>query len=203
MRIIRATTEEDMVAAFLRGEIESTRFRKHILAALRQMKAPLRLVLNPDLGSRRENETRARLLTMTRGYRTGYKDPEKRNTVFNTFPSRVKWYRASLTKNELMKVRYIKWPGGWTDSISKGTRLPIRSVNDLEKHPRLLSFSDAFAHGKKFPELIIVAATPRSRLVVMEGNSRITGMIHHRELLPKETEVILGLSERIRGWVLY
>jgi hypothetical protein len=73
-----------MIAVFLRGEIDSERFRPGILAALRWRGAAVSLVEAPNTEDSRENAVRRGILDDTRG-------SVRREGLFHGFPEDATW----------------------------------------------------------------------------------------------------------------
>ena len=90
-------SEDYMVAVFLKGELESPRWRQHVTLMLAGSGYPMSLVTAPDLDSRTENAARAWALRY-RGYTysTG---------LFTGFPTDVVWRLAMCEPSGL---RFIK-----------------------------------------------------------------------------------------------
>jgi hypothetical protein len=103
-----------MVAVFLQTEVASTRFAPTILAILRRDGRERRIIDHPDLSNAADNAYRRHVLGEYRGYG---QDAD----VFKDFPADVRWYRASATKEDLARVRYIN-DDYWT-ALSGGSRL--------------------------------------------------------------------------------
>jgi hypothetical protein len=81
-------TENDMVVAFLRAEIDSSRYDDHIKTPLAQGGSERRLIDEPNLADPAENALRKQLLTF-RGY-------EARTALFAGFPADATWRRVTL-----------------------------------------------------------------------------------------------------------
>jgi hypothetical protein len=90
MRIVRTATEAEVVAAFLRGELESPRWRDRLLALLREDRADASVVNSPRLDDASENADRAALLDR-------HRDWLRRKGLFDGLPERIEWSRAALS----------------------------------------------------------------------------------------------------------
>jgi hypothetical protein len=75
MRVVAAVTEDDMVAAFLRAELDSPRFSPSLRAALADAGLDPSIVRRPDTGDPAANAARRRVLAAYRGYRTARSSP--------------------------------------------------------------------------------------------------------------------------------
>jgi hypothetical protein len=93
MRLGARVSEDYMVAVFLRGELESPRWRQHVTLMLASLRFPLSLVAQPNLDDACENTYRAWVLRY-RGY--------THNTgLFTGFPDDVVWRLATLNASDL------------------------------------------------------------------------------------------------------
>ena len=116
MRRLRAGSEAEMVALFLRTELPAARFRDTLQALLQEAGLPERLITAPNLDDPAENQAREQLLTQHRGYGT-------RTGLFDGFPRDVCWEWMAITPAELATVRYIDYDY-WVE-LSGGTCLAV------------------------------------------------------------------------------
>jgi hypothetical protein len=195
VRVIRSSSEAEMIAVFLRGELDSERFGSRLRATIDE-----RLLVDPDLEDVEQNAVRRAALTTLRGY-------QPREGLFHGFPHDLLWERAALTPDEVLAVRYIDYDY-WVE-LSGGTRLPldaaarIRAGITVFRVPNDGFFELADALGtRQLPELIVVG-DDGGRLVVLEGHTRLTAYALRPEALPAELEVLLGRSPRIAEWALW
>jgi hypothetical protein len=116
MRLIRAASEAEVVAAFLRGELDSPRWGDRLLELLREEGVDPAVVRAPSLDDADERTYRARLLDRHRAWL-------RREGLFEDFPERVEWSRVAFGPDEVLAIRYINWD--WWLRISNGTRRPV------------------------------------------------------------------------------
>ncbi len=210
MRLLRPASEDEVVAAFLRAEADDTgRYRAPILERLRDDRQPFDTVRRPDLNDPRLNAYRRGLLGELRGFGRG-------DGMFVGFPAQVEWHRAALSRDELLEVRYIddRASDDYWVTLSGGSRRPRDAAARIRKGigPQWAigvwepSGCEAVVRRLKqgsLPELI-VATTPRpGRVVVMEGNGRLTSFALFPELLPDVVEVYCAIAEGLESWGLY
>ena len=119
MRVVAAASENEMITVFLRGELGSTRFDAAVDAALAELGADERLVLQPDLEDERENALR----------RAAARDYGRSQGLFHGFPDDVRWQRATLTPDEVLVVRYIDYDY-WVE-LSGGSRRPLDAAERI------------------------------------------------------------------------
>jgi hypothetical protein len=196
MRVVRESSDEEMVASFLQGEISSERFGAAIRDQLTAVGQSEELVTQPDLADPRANKARANVLGATRGY------GEDRE-LFEFFPTAVEWVRALLAPNELARVRYIEY--SYWNEISGGSRLPADAARRIQAgveafgvpNQRFLAVAGAVARGERFPPMILAGERP-GELVCLEGNLRLTG--HALAGFPVEVECLVGIAPTMGRW---
>lgn len=199
MRVLGPATEDDMVLAFLRAEIASSRyFAEDLLAALADLGLDRSLVDRADLGDAEGNLSRRRVLEAYRGY------PD--TGLFGRFPDDVTWSWVALTPEELADVRYIHWDY-WLE-VSDGSRRPADAIARMRREwdvpgDDVREIADALARGSLPLEIVVVGLPPGRGLVVLEGHVRLTGLLLRPERLPSELRVLLGTSPRIAEWSCY
>jgi hypothetical protein len=198
MRILGRVTEEDVVAAFLRGELESERWREPLLALLHEDGMDVAVVASPDVDDPAESAYRARLLDRHRAWL-------RREGLFNGFPEHVEWRRAALSPDEVLGILYIDWD--WWLRLSGGTRRPLDAAARIrrgavpgvtaEEHESIAS--RLRSHDPQAP-LIAVTDPDRTRVVCLEGHVRLTAYALYPEYLPDELEIFLGTALDMARW---
>ena len=177
-----------MIALFLRGELESERFGEK----LRGMLAGRELDELDEAGRRA-------LLEEHRAY-------ESRDGLFGGFPRDVQWFRAALTRDEVLDIQFIDW--SWWLQLSGGTRsareaarriragelTPLTAGTNAEEHEPYLSSKS---------ELIAVTTPAKEKLVLLEGHVRLTAYALYPDRVPDELELLLGSSEEMPDWALF
>jgi hypothetical protein len=188
MKLIRPTTEADMIAVYLKAEISSERFGQLILDQLAQDGMKRRIVDAPDISNVDENVYRRHLLGAYRSY------------VFEELPAHIAWYRASLKREEVAQVRYINYD--YWDELSRNTRLPGVAAQTIAAGIEIFEVSNegflraaqALREGAHFLELILVGTSPTEVLTVYEGHGRLTAYMLAPECIPEELEVVVGFA---------
>jgi hypothetical protein len=200
MRVLSRVDEAEVVAAFLRAELESERFGPAIREALARDGVVPALVGAPEVTDEGQNAYRRELLGELRGWGRG-------KWLFGGFPEEIDWFRAALTPDEVASVLYIDWD--WWLTLSGGSRRPADAAARIRsgEAPGSPEWHEPIARrlhsGRPLPELILVRAGPESRLVVLEGHVRLTAFMLFPEALPPELELFLGESEQIVSWPSY
>jgi hypothetical protein len=198
MRLLRPATEAEMVATFLRGELDSERFGPELRRLLALGGHALSLVTEPDLTDAAANAVRASLLDDYRAY-------ERRDGLFGGFPHDVEWTRAALTREEVLSILYIDWD--WWLRLSGGTRRPFDAAARIRAglvpgaEPQTDEPIAARLGSDDPPPPLIVVTTPaREPLVLLEGHVRLTAYALFPDYLPAELEVLLGVSDGMEAW---
>jgi hypothetical protein len=135
---------------------------------------------------------REEVLAGTRAWRMG--------GLFDGFPDDIAWFRAALTRDEVLAIQYIDWD--WWLRITDGSRLAtdaadrirrglVEGVTAEEHEPIAARLRDGSAQD------LIVVGPP---LVLVEGHVRLTSYALFPEYLPPELELFLGESPRIEEW---
>jgi hypothetical protein len=200
MRVIRESSEAEMVAVFLHAELLSTRFRETVRRALERAGADEELVLSADLADERENALRREVLGTARGF-------GQRRALFVGFPDDLRWKRVALTPSEVLAVRFIDYDY-WVE-ISGGSRLPTDAARRIRAgvtvfglpNDGFFAVADSFAVSSPPPLIAVGGGGPD--LVLLEGHVRLTAFALRPELLPQELELLVGNSPRIGEWALW
>lgn len=122
VRLLRRAGGAEVVATFLRGEIDSIRFGAEMRDALRRDGHPASIVRQPNLGDRTEIVYRERLLGELRGWK-------RHQGMFEGFPARMNWRREALTPSEALGIRYINW--SYWSQLSGKSRLATEAARRI------------------------------------------------------------------------
>jgi hypothetical protein len=187
VRLLHPITEDEMIATFLRAELQSERFGERLGGVL------ARDGIEFDTA---DDAYRRRLLDEHRAY-------ERREGLFLGFPREVDWFRAALTRDEVLDILFIDW--SWWLELSGGTRRPREAARRIRTGELTGMTADVTADEHE-PYLasaseLIAATTPSyERLVLVEGHVRLTAYALFPDRVPEELEIILGVSEEIPNW---
>jgi hypothetical protein len=200
MFIIAEASEEEMVAAFLKAELGSSRYGEAYTKYLESCNAPSSLITEPDLSNDAENQVRAKVLDMERGYLQG-------DRLFSGLPKQTIWKRVVLEPSDFSKMKYGRFTE-WID-LTQGSRLVIDGARNFLKlkgdNPairRVLAVTEDIARGVKLPELIFLEDTPSGALLLFEGHVRATAYMLQKSL-PKGIEAIVSHNTDVTGWRFY
>jgi hypothetical protein len=196
VRVVRESSEQEMIACFLLGELTSPRFGSGIRDGLVAVGRSEELLTRADLTDEVANRARRDVLAITRGY-------GENRELFEYFPPHVHWVRAVLTPDELARTRYVDY--SYWNEISGGSRLPADAALRIREGVRVFGVSNqrfiiaarAVARGGHFPPLIL-AGPSRDSLVCLEGHLRLTA--HALAGFPFEVECLVGTSPLMERW---
>jgi hypothetical protein len=201
----RPSSEAEMIAEFLRQEYASRdRHGARLDASLHQEGIRPVRITDPDLSDPVQTDERRRVFARYRGYGTG--SP----SYLTDFPSTgVKWSWVSITPEELLDSRYIRYEY-WTE-LSAGTRSPRVAAQRIlagqtapvADTPRYLDLAAKLRAGLQVPPIILVSADGGKTRVILEGHTRITAFALAPETIPDPLDVILGMSPEIARWDEY
>jgi hypothetical protein len=199
VRILHPITEDEVVATFLRAELDSGRYGETLRAALVRDGLPVHVLHSPDPADETENRYRRRLLDEHRAY-------ERREGLFAGFPRQIDWFRAALGREEVLDILYINWD--WWLRVTGGSRRPRDAAERIRagEVPGVTAdegdgvIAAALQSGVPPPELIAVTNPTHAPLVLVEGHVRLTAYALFPEYLPEEVEILLGVSSEIDDW---
>jgi hypothetical protein len=195
-------TEDQMVLAFLRAEIESPRFSQFYRQCLDQLQefgvSRETLIDDPDLASSRDNSLRITILRAVRGYRGN-------TLLFTGFPTDVVWRRIAIEQADWTRVKYANYPT-WKD-LSLGTRIVADGAQNLDSvvaaedvNKNVAELVAELKKGKQYPELIGVQ-NENDEIVLVEGHSRATA--YALAGLVEPIGSIVGSSPNMKDWGFY
>jgi hypothetical protein len=197
VHVIGESSEDEMVACFLLGELTSLRFGPSVRDAMSAAGVSEQLLTEPDLADENANRVRRELLGATRGY------GQNRELFDAQFPARVRWVKAVLMPSELTQVRYMDY--SYWNELSGGSRLPIDAAQRIRaglrtfgvSNRRFIDAARALKRGERFPPLILVGRR-RDAVVCLEGHLRLTA--HALAGFPTEVECLVGTAHSMDRW---
>lgn len=202
MKILKDISEEEMTYMFIMQQIGSFRFAEEMQQIMNKFEVDRNIIDNPNFKDQNENEIRLKL-------RQSFGGSDDEGHLFDNFPKNVSWKRAVLSKEDLMKVKYIDYDY-WIE-LSNGTRLVKNGASNIRKGVEIFGQSnknlwdalEALKKGVKFPEPILIAKNLSSDIVVVEGHLRLTVYLLDPAYKPNEIEVVMGFSENFQDWDMY
>ncbi|HVX42469.1 MAG TPA: hypothetical protein VHC49_01210 [Mycobacteriales bacterium] len=205
MKLLSRVSQDAAVSAWLRAEIDSSRFAASISSSLARHGIPRSMITDPDLESSLQNACRLNILAGYRGF--GRPAIDGAEWLAGRNVGELDWWRVELSRSELAGVRFTDG-GFWTEE-SEGTRLPgvhvRRLLADKERPeddlPNLVHA--AVLAGIELPPMIVIDAGPGTRLVVLEGHVRLIAYVMAGSAAPDRVIAILGRSPSVATWPEY
>lgn len=194
MKILRESSESEMILEFLKAESTSERFSGQLKKAMEGLGFDQEIISKADLQSEIQNAQRKKLLGVFRGYGEG-------RELFERFPTQfMEWSLCSFSELDLENIQYIDY--SYWNELSAGTRKPLAAAETVRKGIRIFDVSnDRFLRateyiegGGTFPKLFFVTSDYES-FVIVEGHLRMTAYA----LVPKyfdKVEVIVAKCGR-------
>jgi hypothetical protein len=197
LKLLHPVTEAEMVAVFLKAEIDAARYGEELLRLLARDGLDRSLLDSPNVGDEEEDRHRARLLGEARGY-------GRNEDVFTGTPDDVEWFRAELEPTDLDALMYIDydyWTGftGGTRRAKDAARRIMAGETFSEETSHFGDLAESVSMGMRFPEAIMLHNPESGELVILEGHKRMTAYLMLPEPLPRELlQVIAGVSAKIK-----
>lgn len=172
MKIIKNSSEDEMIAYFLMGEISSNRFGNNLEKTIEKLKYDRKIVDYPNLDNPVENKKRKHILSEFRNY-------GKNDGLFENFPKINKYVIGEFEAKDLENIRYINYD--YWNELSSGTGKPLvasqnimngKTVFDVDNTP-FFAGANLLQNGVKFKPCIFLTADYNT-FIVFEGHSRIT-----------------------------
>jgi hypothetical protein len=189
-------TADEMVLAFVRGDIESLRFAKHYARALRFIEATRsQLIDQADLSNPAQNLQCSYLLERVRGY-------GRNALLFEGLPIDIAWRRVSVTPAELGSFSYMNFVT-WL-RLTNATRLISDGAANIGKVETAKEMATGVAEiaarierSETFPPLITVQSAS-GRIILVDGQIRATAYVLANA--PPDIEMLVGTSPLINHW---
>lgn len=172
MNILRASSEEEMIAEFLKAEYRSERFSERIKEIMNELSFSESVILSADLNNAAENAARKKLLGEFRGYGLN-------RELFERFPAEINWSICNFVNGDLNKIRYIDY--SYWNELSRGTHSPLEAAQTIlsgieiyeQSNSGFVKAAEFLKSGGKFPRTILLTSD-FEHFVIVEGHLRIT-----------------------------
>ena len=202
MRLIERIAEADVIAEFLRAEIDSPRFGPRVRARIEADGRDESVVRMADTTDADDNAYREALLHSYRG--VGCSAP-----LLEGLPARIDWHRAEIARDALDEVHYIDYP--YWNELSAGTRLPRVAAGRIHAGVRamdrpndgFIALAARLCAGEALGMPILIAPDRASPAVILEGHTRVTAMLLRPDCLPDPVPFLVGFAPAVRGWRFY
>lgn len=172
MNILRASSEEEMIAEFLKAEYRSERFSEQIKEIMNALSFNESIILSANLNNAAENAERKKLLGEFRGYGLN-------RELFERFPAEINWSLCNFVSGDLNKIRYIDY--SYWNELSRGTHSPLKAAQTIlsgieiyeQSNAGFVKAAEFIKSGGKFPKTILLTSD-FEHFVIVEGHLRIT-----------------------------
>ncbi len=185
--------EQEVVLRWLQGE----RDKGDLHNWMQQIGAPISLLslISDDATIDDAEDNRIRGLFL--GFRGYPNDP--RGGLFIGWPDDAHWSLVSVTREELLDLRYIAKDKRWLD-IGGGTRDPKEGARRLLAGlPHRATAAD-FDIRPDLPLGSIIAVSDGVDCVLVEGHNRVTAIALHPDECPDALQIYLARSVGFRHW---
>ena len=170
MKIIRESSENEMILEFLKGELSSKRFSQNLLNILNELNIDKDILIKGDINSKEQNIIRKQIIHKFRGY------PNKE--LFNNFPKIESWNLVEFDTSDLDNIYYINYD--YWNELSNNTSKPKTAAKNIMEGIEIYDVSNkSYLDGLKFlehnlfPPIILITCNSKKYLVI-EGHSRVT-----------------------------
>jgi hypothetical protein len=168
MKIIKNSSPEEAVLAWLKAELNSDRFSHDLKTAIDGLDQSEVLITEPNLDDVSENEMRWKIL---KNYRTWL------DRDFDDYD----WKEVELNKGDVADLDYIDY--SYWNELSDNTRKVGRAANNISNHKivfdvpndRFYSVAKDAERGKDFTPIIVVSKRNDNQGEILEGHLRATG----------------------------
>jgi hypothetical protein len=193
MKEFGAASEDDVVLAFLRAEIDSPKWEQKYSRELRNLNLDrVSLIDAADLTDARACVARKLLLDGVRGY-------GRNVALFAGFPRDTTWRRVEVAPSDFRRLKCISRDDRWSN-LTGGTRLIEEAARNLDTYPELAErvsiARKRIEQGLPMAELIIVE-NDAGDLILVEGHTRATA---YAVLADRPFQSFVGTSLLMSQW---
>lgn len=200
MKILRQSSEDEMISEYLKAEYSSSRFSENIQEAMQKLSICEKIILSPNLQNVSENRQRRELLGAFRGYGLN-------QSMFERFPDVTDWFLCSFSEEDIGKIRYIDY--SYWNELSGGTKLPIDAVRTIHEgisiygqgNEGFINAASYIRNGGVFNKMFFLTAD-FEKYVIVEGHMRMTAYAIEPDYF-NNIEVIVGKcdSDELKNWM--
>jgi len=184
LSIVRALTEHEVIAEFLRSEFHHPEFEDY-------RSEFEHLVTNPDLESHRENSLRRALLFLRRG------------AMWRELPNDTEWFHVELTRQDLARIRFF--PRAQWRRVAAGSfylsdmveclRIMDQNSPEDEFFRKLHRMSTPVQQKMVSPTVLLIGLDTTGPLTILDGNHRMAAaMLAQPPAGLENFQFICGLS---------
>lgn len=193
LTVLRALSEPEVIAEFLRSEFHHPEFEEYRLEFEH-------LVNSPDLESHRENALRRALLFLRRG------------AMWRELPEDTQWFKVEVTRGDLARIRFF--PRAQWRRVAEGSFYLTDMVECLrlkgEESPddaffrKLERMTQSMHETLVNPTVLLIGVDERSPLTILDGNHRMAAaMLAQPPAALESFQFICGLSPEMTSCCWY
>lgn len=171
MKIIKKSSEAEMLLEYLKAEINSNRFSERLEKTLKELNISKDIILNANLENEQENKQRRLIMEKFRGYPT--------EDIFERFPKEFNWFYVEFEEGDIDKIFYLNWE--YWNEISNNTSKPTEAAKNIYNGVEIYDVSnEPYFKGLEYLESnnkfnpIIALTCNEEKFVLIEGHSRMT-----------------------------
>jgi len=200
MRVIESANEDVVIAEFLRGEWQSTRFAGKLKKIVSKLDLAPTLIQRPNVADAGENKWRRLVMAQFRGWGVG-------KELFEHFPKNVVWHEVELTKKDVSDLYTIDY-SYWNEMSGDSRR--VSDVAEAVRRGQLvfgvpnnnfLSAAETWATNGIKARIILVGKTLHGPFVVLEGHVRAVGFVLAGNHAPPLIRAYAGVSSKLDRWM--
>ena len=196
MRILNTSSQDEMIAIFLKGELGFNRVTDNRARVMDLEAIDPKIITEPNINSKQENQQRSELFQRFRGW------PDTK--LFSYFPTNLQWSWVEFGLDELLDAKFINY-SYWVE-LSDGTRRVKDASRNVLADKIVFNVSNdhffqvAKAVKLKAPitPLIFVAESSQGQKYILEGHVRSVGYALAKSSSP--IVLLLGIGEGIEKW---
>jgi hypothetical protein len=208
MNYLRPSSEDEMIAEFLRAEIDSLRFGLNTAEEMVRQAATLDVLRHPDLTDAEQIRKRRAILAATRGW-------GRNEGSFAGFPAAVTWHLARIEEHDLEHITFDN-DRNWSQ-LSGGAKTPAAVAaringNQIEEHLMdvpdyewcirgIKATSNAISRGDVLPAPIVIRPVDGNRIVIIEGFTRFSALMLAERCVGAVVIVGHTKERHLRRWV--
>ncbi len=192
VRLIRKTTEEEVIAEFLKSDFSYVGYVE-CPKVLREM------IIRPDFSDASEN-ARRRALFLLRHY-----------SLWKEIPGDVEWYEAEVNEQALEQVRVF--PRAQWRKVARGNFSITRIVEDFHasRHKvdakffsKIQAIGEQLRRGnREFGAVLLLGLNEENPVTVLDGNHRLVASILSSPEDMRKLRFMCGLSQRMEECCWY
>lgn len=170
MKLLKKSSEAEMILEFLKGELNSKRFNEDLNNVINTLGLDSNIILNGNIEDEKENIDRLKIMKKFRGY------PDEE--LFEKFPKIEDWKYLELNENDINNIYYIDYD--YWNELSNGTSKPVEAAKVIKSGKEIYEvsnqpFLDGVEYNKtnKFPPVVLITCN-NEKFLIIEGHSRMT-----------------------------